>query len=124
MISEGTDFYNSYASKAGTICTDELLMPKIYEYLGYVLFIYTDDHMPIHVHVQYAEYESKVELHFEDEVLTLKVRKIRGVKLLPASNQKEINRFIENYAQGIVDKWVKIHVLKTKVKNEKITKKL
>lgn len=35
-------------------------MPKIYEYFGLVFFFYANDHEPIHVHVQYAEYESKI----------------------------------------------------------------
>lgn len=36
-------------------------MPKIFEYFGLIFFIYTEDHLPIHVHVKYAEYESKFE---------------------------------------------------------------
>ena len=38
-------------------------MPKIYEYFGIVFFFYANDHEPIHVHVQFAEYESKVILY-------------------------------------------------------------
>jgi len=36
-------------------------MPKIYEYLGLIFFFYSDEHLPIHVHVSSAEYESKLE---------------------------------------------------------------
>jgi hypothetical protein len=35
-------------------------MPKIYEYFGLIFLFYANDHEPIHVHVQYAEFESKV----------------------------------------------------------------
>jgi hypothetical protein len=35
-------------------------MPKIYEYFGLIFLIRTDDHDPIHVHIQYAGKESKV----------------------------------------------------------------
>ena len=30
-------------------------MPKIFEYFGLIFFVYTEDHLPIHVHVKYAE---------------------------------------------------------------------
>ena len=45
-------------------------MPKIFEYLGYFLFIYTDDHPPVHIHVQHGEYRAKAELLYEDGVLS------------------------------------------------------
>ncbi|MBC8005509.1 MAG: DUF4160 domain-containing protein [Verrucomicrobia bacterium] len=31
-------------------------MPKIFEYLGFVFFFYSNDHKPLHVHVRYGEY--------------------------------------------------------------------
>jgi hypothetical protein len=52
-------------------------MPKIYEYLGLIFFFYSDEHLPRHVHVSYAEYESKLELHFENG----KLKEIRVVKV-------------------------------------------
>src|SRR5215211_7240983 len=42
-----------------------LTMPKLYEYLGYIFLFYTNDHRPIHVHVQRGDKEMKVEI--EDE---------------------------------------------------------
>ncbi|MFW9606804.1 MAG: DUF4160 domain-containing protein [Pseudomonas sp.] len=29
-------------------------MPKLYEYLGMVLFFYSNEHEPIHIHAKYA----------------------------------------------------------------------
>ena len=99
-------------------------MPKIYEYLGYVFLIYTADHPPIHIHVQHGEHQAKVELLYDDNVLTVKFKKIRGVKLLTAKQQKEVERFVEEYATGIVEKWTQIQVYRTTVKAEKINRKL
>ena len=45
-------------------------MPKIYEYLGIVFLIYTNDHEPIHVHAQRGEFENKVELIYTNGKLT------------------------------------------------------
>ncbi len=44
-------------------------MPKIYEYFGFIFFFYANDHEPIHVHVQYAEYESKVTFVYDNGAL-------------------------------------------------------
>lgn len=99
-------------------------MPKIYEYLGYVFLIYTDDHPPIHVHVQHGEYQAKVELLYHDGALTLKFKKIRGIKLLTAKHQNEVERFVKEYANGIVEKWTQIHVYRTTIKAEKINRRL
>ena len=44
-------------------------MPKIYEYFGIIFFFYANDHEPIHVHVQYAECESKVTFVYDNGVL-------------------------------------------------------
>ncbi|MET1257566.1 DUF4160 domain-containing protein [Aliikangiella maris] len=34
-------------------------MPKLYEYLGIVLFFYSNEHEPIHVHGKYNGKETK-----------------------------------------------------------------
>jgi hypothetical protein len=41
-------------------------MPKVYEYLGLIFFFYANEHLPIHVHVSLAEFESKIELTYEN----------------------------------------------------------
>lgn len=39
-----------------------LIMPKIFQYLSYIIRFYTNEHLPIHVHVQIQQREIKVEL--------------------------------------------------------------
>ncbi|TAL61732.1 MAG: DUF4160 domain-containing protein [Bacteroidetes bacterium] len=46
-------------------------MPKIFEYIGYILFSYSNEHEPIHVHVQYREFQSKIDLLFENGKLKM-----------------------------------------------------
>jgi hypothetical protein len=36
-------------------------MPKIFEFLGILIFFYSNEHEPIHVHGKYEEYKSKGE---------------------------------------------------------------
>lgn len=36
-------------------------MPKIFQYLEYIIRFYTNEHLPIHVHVQIQQREIKVD---------------------------------------------------------------
>ena len=38
-------------------------MPKIFEYLGILMFFYSNEHEPIHVHAKYDGFESKAEFY-------------------------------------------------------------
>ncbi len=44
-------------------------MPKIYEYLGIVIFFYAHEHEPIHVHGRIGEYETKAEFILSDGLI-------------------------------------------------------
>jgi len=37
-------------------------MPKLYEYLGIIIFFYSNEHEPVHVHGRYADFENKAEI--------------------------------------------------------------
>lgn len=37
-------------------------MPKLYEYLGIIIFFYSNEHEPVNVHGRYGEFESKAEI--------------------------------------------------------------
>ena len=100
-------------------------MPKIYEYLGLIFFFYAHEHLPIHVHVSFAEFESKFELEFENGKLkNIIVKKVKGRLPLPAKETKDALNFINNYHEGIVDKWTKFFVQNKKVSCEVINKKI
>jgi hypothetical protein len=100
-------------------------MPKIYEYLGLIFFFYANEHLPIHVHVSFAEFESKFELEFENGKLkNISVQKVKGRLPLPPKETKEAIKFIKKYHEGIVDKWTKFFVQNKKVTCEIINKKI
>ncbi len=72
--------------------------------------------MPIHVHVSYAEYESKLELDFANGKLKeVRVSKVKGRVELPAKNLKEAVKFVRKYNEGIVEKWTTFFVKNKKV---------
>ncbi len=100
-------------------------MPKIYEYFGLIFFFYSNDHEPIHVHVGYSEYESKILFNYEKGALiSIKFIEVSGKKPIPLSKHKDIIEFIKAYNAHIVYKWTQFFIYKQKPLNEKITKKI
>lgn len=100
-------------------------MPKVLEYFGMIFYFYSNEHLPIHIHVSYNEYESVFEIFFEDGSLKeVRLRKSSGQGPLPTVQLKEAQKVVEHYAQDIVNKWTDFFVLKKKVKSLKITRRL
>lgn len=100
-------------------------MPKVLEYFGFIFYFYSNEHLPIHVHVSFGEYESIFEILFENGKLKgVEVRKATGNDPLPQRQISEAKKVIEIYAGEIVDKWTDFFVLKKKIKSRKITQKL
>ncbi|SKB95429.1 DUF4160 domain-containing protein [Dyadobacter psychrophilus] len=100
-------------------------MPKILEYFGIVFYFYSNDHLPIHVHVSYNEFETVFEIFFEEGKLKeVRLRDVPGIEALPAVQFKEARKVIEAYAEVIVNRWTDFFVLKKKVSIIKITKRL
>lgn len=83
-------------------------MPKIFEYFGFIFYFYSNEHEPIHVHVQHSGKESIFELIMMD-----------GNK-----DKHTASEFIEKYHKNIIDKWVKFFVMKKAVRSTNITKKI
>ena len=100
-------------------------MPKIYQYLGLIFFFYSDEHLPIHVHVSFAEYESKLELDFENGKLKeIRIKNVKGRLPLPFKEMKDAIKFVRKYYEGIVEKWTIFFVKNKKVSCEIIKTKI
>lgn len=100
-------------------------MPKIYEYLGLIFFFYANEHLPIHVHVSFAEYESKFELEIENGILKdIYIKKVKGRESLLKTQEDKAIIFIKNYHEQIVDKWIQFFIQNKKVRCEMINKKI
>jgi hypothetical protein len=62
-------------------------MPKIFEYLGFVLYFYSNEHEPIHIHVKKGENESVFDLVINNGRLKeVKHRNKAGVEPLSESD--------------------------------------
>lgn len=100
-------------------------MPKIFEYLGILIFFYSNEHEPIHVHAKKGEFESKAEFYIINGVIfEIKIINILGAKPLKGKELKDFEIFLERYADKIVEKWISYFVYHKDVEFEKITKRL
>ena len=100
-------------------------MPKIFEYLGILIFFYSNEHEPIHVHAKKGELESKAELYIiNGEISEIRITNIKGSRPLKEKDLKNFEIFLEKYADKIVDKWINYFVYHKDVEFEKITKRL
>jgi DNA repair exonuclease SbcCD nuclease subunit len=100
-------------------------MPKLFEYLGILIYFYSNEHEPIHVHAKKAECESKAEFYIIDGIITeVKITEVKGKKPIIGNDLKNFEIFLENYSEKVVQKWVDYFVYHKDIKFEKITKKL
>ena len=98
-------------------------MPKIYEYLGIVFFLYPNDHEPIHAHAICGECETIFEFHFENgQLKEIKTRKKRGKQHLPKAKMEQAKTFVQDFAFQIAEKWYRFYILREPLTCEKINK--
>jgi len=100
-------------------------MPKLYEYLGILMFFYSNEHEPIHVHAKYGEFESKAELIIQHgEIIEIKISPIKGRRPLVGNGLKHFKDFLEVYAKEIVEKWIDYFVYHKDIEFERIIKRI
>lgn len=98
-------------------------MPKLYEYLGIVIFFYSEDHKPIHIHANYDGNNMKVSFFIKDEkIYRITYQEINGK--FSSSKLKHLKAFINAFKEDIVKTWIDFFVYNKDVKFERITKKL
>ena len=100
-------------------------MPKIFEYLGILMFFCSNEHEPIYVHCKYDWFESKAEFYIVDgKIVEIKIKTIKGLKPLTGSKLKDFEDFLEKYADKIVQKWIDYFVYHKDIEFEKITTRI
>jgi hypothetical protein len=100
-------------------------MPKIFEYLGILIFFYSNEHEPIHVHAKKGEYESKAEFYIVNGIISeIKITGTKGVKPLMGKDLNDLEVFLRNYAEKIVEKWINYFVYHKDVDFERITRRI
>ena len=98
-------------------------MPKIFEYLGIIILFYSDEHEPIHVHAEYNGNTVKVSFFIKDGKI-YRVTYVDVSGTFPPTKLNDLKIFVSKYKEKIVEAWEKYFIWKSKVKFERITKKL
>ncbi len=100
-------------------------MPKLFEYFGLILMFYSNEHEPIHVHVIYNEFESKVDFIIENGVITeIIIKKVKSRNPIKGSKLKDLKDLLEIKSEEIVQKWIDYFVYHKSINFEKINTKL
>ena len=100
-------------------------MPKLYEYLGIVIFFYSNEHPPIHVHGRYNETESKIELVVKNgQVVQFITKSVEGKKPLPRRQMKNFEHLTKKLADEIVQNWFNYFILNKNIVSKKLEGKL
>ena len=94
-------------------------MPKLYEYLGIVVFFHSNEHEPIHVHGRHQDRESKAEIIVQEgKVVDIRIVRTRA-KPLARSQLKDFEALVRHYADEIVRNWIDYFVLHKKNQSQK-----
>ena len=100
-------------------------MPKLYEYLGLVIFFYSNEHEPIHVHARHGAAESKAEFFIEEGQITeIRLSAVGHKPPLPGRDLQNFKALLGVYADEIVGKWVDYFVYHKQISPVTITRKL
>jgi hypothetical protein len=100
-------------------------MPKLYEYLGLVIFFYSNEHEPVHVHARYQDKESKIEIHLNNgQVVGLIISDVKGKEPLSTPQLKDFKDLVEKLSDEIVQSWINYFVYHKKIVAKKIQGKI
>ncbi len=71
-------------------------MPKIFEYLGIIIFFYSNEHEPIHVHATHNSLESKAEFFYivNGKISEIRIKLVKDRKPL---NESKTQKILKNF---------------------------
>jgi len=90
-----------------------------------VIFFYSNEHEPIHVHARKGEFESKVELVVRaGTIAEIIISNVGGREPISGADLGRLKEFIVEYANEIVQRWVDYFVLHKDIEFRRITKRI
>lgn len=96
-------------------------MPKIFIYKNIVFFFYSNEHLPIQVHVRKDNRQMRVELCLDEgEVKYWIISKEKGFRTLKKQDVLKVNFVLKEHGDRIVQKWMDFFVLNKVIKFETI----
>ncbi len=100
-------------------------MPKVCEYLGILIYFYSNEHHPIHVHGLYGGRESRADILLENgRVVRVEIGDVPGKRPLRGRRLKDFETFANVRADEIVRRWIDFFVNNIRTKPEIITRRI
>jgi Domain of unknown function (DUF4160) len=100
-------------------------MPKLYEYLGMLIYFYSNEHEPIHVHGKHAGRESRAEIILANgRVVGVEIGNVPGKRPLEGQKLKDFETLVRARADAIVERWIDFFVNNIRSKPEVITRRI
>ena len=90
-----------------------------------LIFFYSNEHEPIHVHGKHSGTESKAEFHIVNgKVTEIHIKPVKGYSPLTGTKLKDFEDFLEAYSERIIQKWIDYFVLHKDIEFEKINTRI
>lgn len=95
------------------------MAPLAFTFNKIKIYIYYEDHLPIHIHAIYNEFETVYILHFDKGKLS--IEKESSNNPLPKQQDRLVVKFLKKYYLEVIKKWEQVVVLKKEIKVKRIT---
>ncbi len=100
-------------------------VPKLFEYFGIVVFFYSNEHEPVHVHGRCLGRETRAEFTVENgKVTRIRYTAVRGKRPLAGAQIKDFQEFVRGFAPEILEKWIDYFVLHRPIQSREITRRI
>ena|SRR5471032_2537896 len=100
-------------------------MPKLYEYLGILVYFYSNEHEPIHVHGKHGGRESRAEIIRENNrIVGIEFGSVPGKRPLEGQKLKDFEALVNVKAEEIVERWINFFVHNVRSKPENISRRI
>ena len=97
----------------------------MYEYFGLVVFFFSNEHQPVHVHGEYKDRASKAELIIQNgKVVEIRFQSVKGRKPLEHQQMHDFKVLVKKRANDIVGKWVDFFIYGRHIRPETIRRRL
>jgi hypothetical protein len=100
-------------------------MPTLYEYLGILVYFYSNEHEPIHVHGKHAGRESRADIIVRNgRIIGIEFGNVAGKRPLTGQKLKDFEILVNAKANEIVQRWTDFFVHNVRSKPEIINRKI
>lgn len=100
-------------------------MPTLYEYFGIYIYFFSNDHLPVHIHVRSQTGSCKVIFAVEyGKILRYDIYQIGKKKMPSTSDIKKLKELLSHHGNDVIKKWREFYIDRKIISPVRITKRL